>query len=204
MHPRIVTIAALFALTACRDSNPAAGIRGVQRQPPAPKPDFTLQSADGRPFHFAADTRGSVTLLYFGYTYCPDVCPAQLGNIAAALKRLPADVQSKVRVVFVTTDPERDTPERLRDWLKNFDARFIGLRGDPAEVNRIAMSLGLPPSQIEPMDPKMGVMHNYGVGHGAQVLAFSPDDSLHYEYPAGFTQDDWANDLPRLTRIGHK
>jgi len=106
-------------------------------------------------------------------------------------------------MVFVTTDPARDTPERLRGWLNNFDRRFIGLRGGIDEVNSLQTSLGLPQSQMEAM-PNMPAGPRpltYGVGHAAQVLAFTPDDSLRAEYPSGFTLDDWSNDLPRLLKV---
>src|SRR5690242_8653141 len=136
---------AALPLTACDTRGHAlSSLRGVTLTPAQPKQDFTLLDTRGQPFRFAADTHGAATLLYFGYTNCPDVCPVQLTNIATALKRLPTDVQSKVRVVFVTTDPTRDTPERLRSWLDNFDSRFIGLRGGLDTVNAIAASLGLP------------------------------------------------------------
>ena len=193
-----------LGMLACRESPQATleGLQGVRLSPPRPKPDFTLTATDGRPFSFKADTKGAVALLYFGYTNCPDVCPTHLTNIAAALRRLPRDDQAKVRVVFVTTDPDRDTPERLRQWLNNFDSRFIGLRGSADSVNRIQASLGLPPATMELMDSSSaGPRAAYGMGHAAQVLAFTPDDSLRAEYPSGFTADAWVNDLPRLAKI---
>ena len=196
-------IAGLLA-AACGDPKARAlgGLHGVTFTQARAKPDFTLTDTEGRPFQFAADTKGFVTLLYFGYTNCPDVCPAQLVNIAGALKRMkPAD-QEKVRLVFVTTDPARDTPERLRGWLNNFDKRFVGLSGNLDSVNAIENRLGIPQSQVEKMAMPMGPHPmNYGVGHAAQVLAFTPDDSLRAEYPGGFTVDDWANDLPRLLKV---
>ena len=164
---------------------------------------FDLMLENSRPFHFVNDTHGTATLLYFGYTKCPDVCPLHLANIATALKQLePAD-QAQVRVVFVTTDPSRDTPEVLRAWLDNFDKRFIGLRGTADSVNAIQARFGLPPATMEMMDPKAagGAPAMYGMGHAAQVLAFSADDSLRTEYPSGFKVADWVNDLPRLARI---
>ena len=177
------------------------GLRGVKLSPVRPKPEFTLDDTHGRPFHFAADTRGTATLLYFGYANCPDVCPTHLSNIAAALKKMPADEQARVRVVFVTTDPARDTAQALRAWLDNFDKRFIGLRGPLDSVNAIQARLGLPPAAMEAMDEHAAGPRNYGVGHAAQVLAFSPDDSLRAEYPNGFSAADWANDLPKLLKI---
>ena len=177
------------------------GLRGVLLTPPRPKPGFVLSDTKGQPFDFRADTRGKATLLYFGYTNCPDVCPTHLTNIAAALRRLSAADQERVRVVFVTTDPARDTPARLRSWLDNFDRRFVGLTGSADSVNAIQERLGLPPATMEMMDPRAsGPRAAYGMGHAAQVLAFTPDDSLRAEYPNGFNVDDWANDLPKLAR----
>ena len=200
----------LFLLTAtsCGESRAQAlgSLRGVKITPVRAKPDFHLEDTEGRPYEFLSATRGTATLLYFGYTNCPDVCSAHMANISAALKRLSLNDQSRVRVVFVTTDPARDTREHLRGWLNNFDKRFIGLRGDMRDVNRIQAGLGLPPATIETMETMPGMsagprVASYGVGHAAQVLAFTPDDSLHAEYPSGFTQDDWANDLPKLLKI---
>ncbi len=209
MKHRFVCTTALWLFVAACNGDPRAtalaGIRGVKLSPARPKPDFTLESTDGTPFHFAADTHGAATLLYFGYTNCPDVCPAHLSNIAAALRKLPPDQQALVRVVFVTTDPNRDTPERLRGWLNNFDRRFVGLRGGLDSVNQIQSRLGLPPAAMEMMDAATpGPRASYGMGHAAQVLAFTPDDSLRFEYPSGFISDDWANDLPKLVRIKNR
>ena len=207
MNKYLLACALLLAggVSACGDPRARAldGLHGVKLAPVRAKPDFTLTDTDGHPFHFAADTRGLVTLLYFGYTNCPDVCPQHLVNIAGALKQMSKENQARVRVVFVTTDPARDTPERLRGWLNNFDRRFVGLSGSIDSVNEIQTKLGLPQAQMEAM-PNMPVGPRpltYGVGHAAQVLAFTPDDSLRAEYPSGFTMDDWANDLPRLVKV---
>jgi len=199
----------LFAIvTACADARTRAidDLHGVKLAPVHAKPEFTLEDTDGHPFDFRSATHGDATLLYFGYTYCPDVCPQQLSNIAAALRRLPAEDQTRIRVVFVTTDPARDTPDRLRSWLNNFDKRFIGLRGNLQDVNQIQAGLGLPPATMEQMPgmqpgPRIAT---YGIGHAAQVLAFTPDDSLRAEYPNGFSIGDWASDLPKLLKITNR
>ncbi|HWH53511.1 MAG TPA: SCO family protein [Gemmatimonadaceae bacterium] len=197
-----VVVALALVLAACDGRQRAIdGLRGVKLSPVRPKPEFTLDDTHGQPFHFAADTRGMATLLYFGYTNCPDVCPTHMSNIAAALKKMPADEQARVRVVFVTTDPARDTAQALRAWLDNFDKRFIGLRGSLDSVNAIQAQLGLPPAAMEAMDAHGAGPRNYGMGHAAQVLAFSADDSLRAEYPNGFSSADWANDLPKLLKI---
>jgi protein SCO1/2 len=110
--------------------------------------------------------------------------------------------QSRVKVIFVTTDPMRDTPEVLRAWLNNFDKRFIGLRGSLDSVNTIQSEFGLAPASMEEMDHSMHAgAANYAVGHAAQVLGFSADDSLRTMYLSGFGVSEWVNDLPKLARI---
>ena len=175
-----------------------AGWRGVVLEDPIPKVDFTLSDTDGEPFDFVAETEGLLTLLFFGYTSCPDICPIHVANIAAVVHDFPHEVRSQIRVVFVSTDPGRDTPERIRDWLDSFDRSFVGLRGTVEEVNEIERSFGLAPSFVdEGQDPE-----NYPVGHAAQVIAFTTDNLAHIVYPFGIRQSDWASDLPRLARNG--
>jgi protein SCO1/2 len=164
---------------------------------PTPKVDFTLNDTNGQPFHFLAQTEGYITLLFFGYTSCPDVCPVHLANLSAVLKELPWEVRSRIRVVFVTTDPERDTPARIREWLDAFDPSFIGLTGDRHEVNLIQASFGLPPAVLQG-----GTATNYIIGHASQILAFGFDNMARIAYPFGTRQADWAHDLPRLVRQG--
>ena len=96
------------------------------------KPSGTLTADDGKSFNLRADTRGIVTLLYFGYTHCPDLCPLTMSNTSVAMRMLPRADQAKIRVLFVSVDPGRDTAARLRSWLGGFDPAFIGLRGTAA------------------------------------------------------------------------
>lgn len=162
---------------------------------PLEKPAFVLTDTQGRPFDFRRETEGFVTLLFFGFTNCPDICPVHLANLAAVLRRLEPDVARRVRVVFVTTDPERDTPARIREWLDGFDRAFVGLYGSRDSVNAILLRLRLPPAVAIPRDAG-----GYTVGHAAQVLAFTADNLAHIVYPFGTRQEDWAHDLPRLVR----
>src|ERR1022692_3780305 len=99
--------------------------RGGMVTPPLPKPKFVLTDTSGAPFDFWSRTQGSVTLLFFGYTDCPDQCPMHMANIGIALKKLPPGIAGQVQLVFVTTDPARDTPRELRRWLDNFDKHFV-------------------------------------------------------------------------------
>jgi protein SCO1/2 len=141
-----------------------------------------------------------LTLLFFGYTYCPDVCPMHMANIAAVLKKLDYADRQRVRVVFVTTDPDRDTPPRLRSWLDQIDSSFVGVGGPPQQLAALQQSLGLAPAKPEPA-PAGGPSSSYGVSHAAVVLAFTPDDSLRVLYPFGVRQQDWAKDIPQLLRV---
>jgi protein SCO1/2 len=174
--------------------------RGVEVTPARPKPDFELTTIDGRPFRFADATRGTLTLLFFGYTSCPDICPVHLANIAAVLRTLPYEDRQRVRVVFVSTDPRRDDPDRIRRWLANFDLSFVGVHGTEEDVHRAEYFTGVAPSAAA--RPAPGDSAKYEVGHAAQVLAYTADDSLRVMYPFGTRQQDWARDLPRLVKYG--
>lgn len=176
-------------------------LRGTLLEPSWEKPAFTLTDTEGRPFDFRAGTEGFVTLLFFGYTHCPDVCPIHMANIAAVLRDLDYAERSRIRVVFVTTDPERDTPAVVRAWLDRFDRTFIGLRGTAEEVSVIQAALHLPAAIRQPSRP--GPLPGaYAVGHAAQVIAFTADGRARAVYPFGTRQSDWAHDLPRLVAGG--
>jgi protein SCO1/2 len=187
-------------------SGSADGYHGVRPTPPFPKPDFTLTATDGRPYQFRSATDGYITLLFFGYTHCPDVCPTHMADIAAVLHELDPAVAKQVKVVFVTTDPERDTSERLRQWLGQLDTNFVGLRGPMDTVNRVLAHLRL--QAVRPHGPdsthQPGSAHgrdsSYTVDHSAMVLAYTRDNLAHFVYPFGMRREDWANDLPRLVK----
>lgn len=188
-----------MVLAACRGpSRDAALFRGVYVEPAVEKPDFTFTDTRGEPFNFRLATAGKVALLFFGYTHCPDVCPLHAANIAAVLKQMPFEERSKIQFVFVTTDPERDTPERLRQWLGAFDPSFIGLTAPAAELERVQRELRIAPARKEVPAGKDSAQ--YLVGHAAQVIAFGVDGLARTEYPMGVRQEDWAFDLPRLAR----
>lgn len=191
--------ASLLVLAGCGISAEGGGraYRGVALAKAIPRPAFTLTDTHGQPFDFRAKTDDTVTLLFFGYLNCPDVCPVHLTNIATVLHGLPYEVTGHVRVVFVTTDPARDTPEKLQAWLANFDPSFIGLRGTPDEVKRVEAAVNVAPAVPAAPDSSGA----YEVGHAAQVIAFTRDDSAHVVYPFGTRQADWAHDLPLLVKV---
>jgi len=172
-------------------------LRGVTQEPPQPKPNLVLTTTEGKPFDLRKETKGMLTLVFFGYTNCPDVCPVHTANISKVLKSLPNEVSSKVRFVFITTDPERDTPEVLGKWLAGFDAGFIGLTGTKEQILAAQQIAQVMPAIREVPDSTKP--SQYFVGHAGQVIAFTPDDDLaHIVYPFGVRQMDWANDIPIL------
>jgi protein SCO1/2 len=170
-----------------------ATYRGGLVTPPLPKPRFVLTDTSGAPFDFWQRTRGSVTLLFFGYTYCPEQCPLHMATLGAALKKIPAGISDQVKLVFVTTDPARDVPAVLRRWLDHFDSRFIGLTGTEAAIEAVQRSVGVPPAKKT--GPARG---NYAVAHANFVLAYTRDNLAHLIYPGGVSKDDWVHDLPLL------
>ena len=188
----LATVAACGRATAGGRS--ASSWRGTELATPWPKPDFTLTDTTGQPFNFRAGTDSYLTLLFFGYTHCPDVCPLHMANLAAVLEAASGDVRANTKVVFATTDPARDTPAVLKSWLANFNPTFIGLTGTVEEMAAAQEAAGVPVAGAEPAKAD----GSYVVGHAAQVIAYTRDGQAHLVYPFGTRQADWANDLPRL------
>jgi protein SCO1 len=172
---------------------PTTTYHGGVVTPPLPKPKFTLTDTSGAPFDFWSETQKYITLLFFGYTHCPDECPLQMANIASGLQELSPEAREQVKVVFVTTDPARDSAPVLRSWLDQFDTRFIGLTGSEAAVVAAQRAAYIPPAS------KTGPTgRDYGVNHASFVLAYTRDNFAHVIYPGGVTPTDWAEDLPFL------
>ncbi|WP_329265627.1 SCO family protein [Streptomyces pseudovenezuelae] len=164
---------------------------------PFEKPDLVLTDTKGAKYDLRKETKGRPTLVYFGYTHCPDICPLTMNNIAVAKKQLPKSEQDKLTVVFVTTDPARDTPAELGKWLKGIDTEFVGLTGDFATIQASARTLGI---SIEPThkDKKTGKTVSV---HGTQVVVFSPrTDQGYVLYGEDATVDDYTKDLPKLIK----
>jgi protein SCO1/2 len=164
---------------------------------PFEKPDLVLTDTKGEKYDLRKETKGKPTLIYFGYTHCPDICPLTMNNIAVAKKQLPKSEQDKLAVVFVTTDPARDTPAELGKWLKGIDTTFVGLTGDFATIQASARTLGI---SIEPThkDKKTGKTVSV---HGTQVVAFSPKtDEGYVLYGEDTTVDDYTKDLPKIIK----
>ena len=111
------------------------------------------------------------------------------------MKKLAPDLADQVKLVFVTTDPARDTPTVLRRWLGNFDKRFIGLTGTEDALEAVQRAAGVPAARK--IGPREG---NYGVAHANFVLVYTKDNLGHVIYPGGISKDDWIHDLPLLIK----
>ena len=147
-----------------------------------------LPDTQGRVRHLE-DFRGKAVVLFFGFTHCPDVCPTTLADLAGVMKSLGADAD-RVQVVFVTVDPERDTPQDLDNYVHAFNPRFIALRGDPAATQRVAKEF-----KIYYEKRKQG--DTYTVDHSAQSYVLDPQGRLRLLV----RQDRLAADLPHDLKV---
>lgn len=173
---------------------------GLELLEPKGKPDFTLTDLDGKDFRFREQTDGYVTFLFFGYTSCPDVCPLHMANLGAVLKQQPPEVAERIKIVFVTTDPERDSLPVLREWLGRFNSSIIGLTGTHDEIVAAQQASAVLPAFRDTVNTL--TTGGYSVGHAAMVMAFTADDSLRVIYPFGVRQEAWAKDMPLLAKVG--
>jgi protein SCO1/2 len=175
-----------------RISAPASDLHAATLGTPFHEPDLTLTGVSGTPVNLLRATKGKLTLVYFGYTHCPDVCPTTMADLAGALRLLTPAQRARIAVVFITTDPWRDTPKVIRSWLASFNPSFIGLTGDYSKIQAAAKSVGVP---LE--EPKR-TSADYEVGHGAEVLPFGTDHLAHVLWTAGVSSQDYASDLTKL------
>jgi protein SCO1 len=164
---------------------------GLDLSEPYRRPSFTLTDTSGAAFDFKERTAGRPTLLFFGYTNCPDVCPTTMADIAVALRGLEPPVLDRLQVVFVTTDPATDTPDVLGEFLSRFDAdlplRFTGLTGDQEAIDQAQLSAGVPLAEED------------GRVHSSLLLLYGADDEAHVAFDAGNTSKDIATDLRTVT-----
>lgn len=181
-------------LTSCGSDLSTDALQGVVVENPTEKPSFTLTDTSGEPYDFAAETEGRLTLLYFGYLNCPDICPVHLAQIAEVFARQP-DIARATDVVFVSVDPDRDTPSAIRDFLDKFDHDFVGLTGTREQLDTAQKAAGVPPAVL------VGEGDDYTVDHAGWVIAYGADGLNHAIYPFGVRQSEWANDLQILAKI---
>jgi protein SCO1/2 len=153
--------------------------------------DFRLTDHNGKP-RALADFRGKVVLMFFGYTQCPDVCPTTMSELAAAMQKLGRDAD-RVQVLFVTVDPERDTPELLSRYVPAFNPTFLGLYGDAAATAEVAKEFKILYQKQPGATPG-----SYTMDHSAGTFIFDPQGRLRVYISYGQGADVFAHDIREL------
>jgi protein SCO1/2 len=186
LRKAIAGLLALLVLGACSSEPDDLKFHGKVLENPYAVPDTALTDTDGQPFSLAADTDKRLTLLFFGFTNCPDICSTVLGALASARTRLDADDLDQVEVVFVTTDPARDDEQTIRDYLDRFDPSFIGLRSDLDTTIAVGEELAV---GIDRTDPG---------GHTTTTLAIDSADETPVYWGEETSAAQFASDIHSL------
>jgi protein SCO1/2 len=182
---------AVFALATSADAAMAAspGYRMAVWPPSAPSPDFHLVDSGGRP-RSLTDYRGHVVIVFFGFLHCPDYCPAELLRFTLSLKRLGA-ARDKVRVLFVTLDPGRDTPALLARYVAAFDPGFVALTGSAEQINQAATAFNVEYARVAMGD-------GYTIDHSTSIYLFDARGTLRLVGSASTSDQDFDHDLAAL------
>lgn len=164
---------------------------------PLPASDFTLVDQDGAPFQLSAQ-RGKLVVIFFGYTHCPDVCPTTLAEMRNIRRDL-GDRADEVAFLFITVDPERDTPELLKAHLTLFDENLVGLTGKPAVLAQVYQAYGVFVEKQEPTNNALG----YEVDHTGRLFVIDRQGLFRLTFPFGFERQRIVQDLTYLLDEGN-
>lgn len=187
-------VVALLTLTACGDDEKTAGLHGSPVDPPFTVASQELVDTDGAAYSLTDDTDKRLTLVFFGYSHCPDICGTVLGNLSSALTRLDEKDREQVEVVFVTTDPARDSGEVVRDYLDRYDPEFTGVTGELADIEDVAASVGVGMGEELPSG-------GYEVdAHSTQVTGIDVADEAPIFWPQTTSPSEFAEDIHTLLR----
>lgn len=197
-------MAGLLALALLAGCVPAAtvtvpsatpGYLGAELTTPYQLPDVSLDDQAGNAFNLRTGSTAPVLIFYFGYTNCPDICLSTLTDLASAANRLPEDVRSRLQVVFVTVDPQRDTAPVMAKYLSRIDPGFIGLTGSAKTIEQVAASMGVAVEGIEQRSDG-----GYDVTHSAQVVGFDTSRRGVVVWTQGTPIGTYRADFERLVR----
>lgn len=190
LHLLLTTLIALALLVGCSSGPYRFG--GSPYNPPRPAPALDLERTSGDAFNLS-DFSGDIVLVYFGYTYCPDICPTTLADVKLILDGL-GEQADHVHMVMVTVDPERDKPELLRTYLDRFNPDFIGLWGQDDALQNVLDSYGVFAQKEPSEDPD-----RYLVSHTARLFLIGPQGRLRTNYTFGTPREEILADLEYLT-----
>ena len=193
MLRRAIVFFLLVLLTASAGAAPA--LKAGVFEPAQAAPDFLLQGTDGKELKLAR-FQGKLTLLVFGFTRCPEVCPTTLARLAQARKELGAAAADAVQVVYVTVDPARDDLDRIRKYLGAFDKSFLGGTAKPEVLEALRKNYGVFAKKIE--EPG----GNYGMAHSTSVFMIDRQGKLRALMPFGHEPADFVHDLKLMLAAG--
>lgn len=151
--------------------------------------EFTLVSSTGE--HSLSDFKGKLVLAYFGYTYCPDICPTNLGNLSIAYRQLTQEERDRLQILFISVDPERDTPARLKQYSDYFESNIIGMTGTANTIAEIAHRYGVVYAKVD--DPNNGT--NYAVDHSAFTYVIDQQGAWQEQLPHASTPDNFIKTI---------
>jgi len=172
-----------------------ASFRGTTFGEPYPvAPEIELTRSDGTSFRLSA-MRGDVILVFFGYTSCPDVCPTTMAELKLALAELNEEDAAQVKVLFITVDPKRDTPEHMQEYVDRFNKSFIGLSGTEAELDKVWKEYGVFRQEV-PGSSAAG----YTVDHTARVTVIDQDGNMRISFGFDAPMEDVVHDLKLILK----
>ncbi|KQV69761.1 hypothetical protein ASC64_08005 [Nocardioides sp. Root122] len=187
----------LGVVAACGGTQEPAELTGTELDPPFEVSSTPLVDTEGEAYSLTEDTDKDLTLVFFGYTNCPDICGQVMATLAGTLTRLDEAQKDRLDVVFVTTDPKRDTEQVVEDYVDAFDPSIIGLTGDLDDIIEIGLSLKIGIEQGDKL-PSGG----YDVTHGTQVMAIDADDETPVFWDYDVSQAQLAHDVTLLLDRG--
>ena len=189
--PALLT-ALLLTLTACGSGSGDGTFHGTELDPPFEASPIALTDTAGDDYALD-DTQDDLTLVFFGYTHCPDICQTVMSTLASAVTRLDDRDRDRVEVVFVTTDPARDTEQVLTTYLSHFDPSFIGLTGDLDDIVAVGKPFGVGVSQGDKL-PSGG----YDVTHGTTITGVEPGGDAPVYWGQDTSSAEFASDIHQL------
>ena len=192
MRQFLILLACLLALAGCdQPQKPKASFANTDVTGLDYAKGFSLTDQSGKQ-RTLEDFRGKVVLVFFGFTHCPDVCPTTLAEMAGIMKALGPEAE-RLQVVFITLDPERDTPELLASFVPSFHPSFVGLTGDQATIDKVAKDFKVFAQKVPGKDGK-----SYTIDHTAGSYVFDPQGRIRLFVRHGQQGDGLLNDLKQL------
>jgi protein SCO1/2 len=188
LFPLLLLLAFCLSLTGCEKKSPPAAFMNTDVTGLDYAKDFSLKDFNGR-LRTLADFKGKAVVVFFGYTQCPDVCPTTMHDLAGVMQQL-GPLADKVQVLFITVDPERDTPQLLAKYVPAFDSRFLGLAGDLASTDKVAKEFKIFYQKVPGNDPG-----SYSIDHTAGMYIYDPEGRIRLFARNGQGIDPLVHDL---------